>query len=90
MKDSDWMVDANCKDTDSDYFFTQGDATAYEDKNLISRICSNCDVLKECQDYSIKYDVLGWWGNTSEKQRRDIRQKLNITPIQIVSERVYE
>ena len=70
--------------------FFPGDTKQYENIKMLTRICNNCDVLKQCQEYSLRHAVLGWWGNTSEKQRRDIRQKLNITPIQIVSEGVYK
>lgn len=90
MQELDWMDKANCKDTDTDYFFTEGDSTMYMDKQLISRICSNCDVIKQCHDYSLRYNVLGWWANTSEKIRREQRRQLNITPIQVVSEGVYQ
>lgn len=89
MEELNWMDNANCSGTDTEQFFPIDETKQYSNKPLLTRICNGCEVLKECQDYSLRYAVQGWWGNTSEKQRRDKRQKLNITPIQIVSERVY-
>lgn len=89
VENIEWMDRANCIGTDTEHFFTVGDGTMYENKPILRRICSNCEVLAECKDYSLRYAVQGWWGNTSEKMRRDERQRLRITPIQIVSEGVY-
>jgi len=90
MEELKWMEQANCSGLDTEDFFAGDDTKVYENKPLLTRICSNCDVLKQCQDYSLRYNVQGWWGNTSEKQRRTKRQQLNITPIQIVSDKVYK
>jgi hypothetical protein len=80
------MEQANCVGTDTNQFFT--DKTMYENKELLKRICSNCDVVTECLEYSLRYNVQGWWGGTSEKMRRDIRYRLKITPVEIIEERV--
>jgi hypothetical protein len=85
-----WMDKAGCIGLDTDHFFAGDETKVYDNKPLLQKICSNCDVLEQCQEYSLRYAVQGWWGNTSEKQRREKRQQLNITPIAIVSERVYE
>jgi len=90
VKELKWMDKANCSTTDTEYFFAVDDTKQYSNKSFLTRICNNCEVIKECQDYSLRYAVLGWWGNTSEKQRREKRRQLNITPIQIVSEGVYQ
>lgn len=90
MEEIEWMDKANCIGSDPEQFFTFGDNTMYENKPMLKRICDNCDVIAECRDYSLRYAVQGWWANTSEKIRRDERQRLRITPIQIVSEGVYQ
>lgn len=90
MEEMTWADRANCQGTDTNHFFTDSDSTMYMDKPLISRICSNCEVINECHDYSLRYNVLGWWANTSEKIRREQRRQLNIIPISIGSEGVYE
>lgn len=86
MENVKWMERANCIGTDTDQFFT--DKTMYENKHLLQRICSNCDVLEECRKYSLRYNVQGWWGGMSEKMRRDTRYRLKITPVEIIEERV--
>lgn len=90
MEDIKWMNKGNCVGIDTEQFFPGDETKVYENKPFLQRICSNCEVLEECKDYSLRYAVQGWWGGTSEKTRRDLRQKLRITPIAIVSDRVYE
>lgn len=88
MEELKWMDSANCIGVDVEQFFPD-ETKQYGNKEMLARICNNCDVLKQCQDYSLRYAVQGWWAKTSERQRRDKRQQLNITPIPIVSEGVY-
>ena len=90
MEELRWMNEANCVSVDVEQFFPTDMNTMYENKPYLKRICDNCDVLKECQEYSLRYAVQGWWGNTSEYQRKEKRRQLGIAPIQIVSEGVYE
>lgn len=90
MEDLKWMDSANCTGVDTNYFFPVDDTKQYHSKELLTRICNNCEVKDKCQEYSLRYAVLGWWANTTERQRRDRRQKLNIKPIQIFSEGVYQ
>jgi hypothetical protein len=90
VEDLKWMKSANCSGIDTEYFFTPGESTQYENLPMIKRICSNCTVLPECKAYALKYYVLGWWANTSEKIRREERRRLGITAIPIVSDGVYK
>ena len=82
MEEVEWMSRANCTGIDTNQFFTE--TTTYENLPTLRQICANCDVVKECHAYALKYNVLGWWGNTSEKIRRDQRRVLKIIPIDIV------
>lgn len=86
MEEVAWQIKANCAGTDSEQFFTQGDSTMYENVAALKRICNSCEVKAECHDYSLRYNVLGWWANTSEKVRREERRRLNIIPVSIVLE----
>ena len=74
----------NCEDTDSEAFFTPEGSKTYANLNLLKKICGNCAVVNECLDYALKYEVLGYWGNTSEAQRDRLRTKLNIIPISVL------
>jgi hypothetical protein len=74
----------NCQDTDSEAFFTPEGTTTYPNLAALKRICGSCAVVNECLDYALKYEVLGYWGNTSDIQRSRIRAKLNIIPISVL------
>jgi hypothetical protein len=90
LEEVEWMDRANCSSTDTNQFFTIGDSTMYENIGALKRICGNCEVIAECRKYSLRYNVMGWWANTSEKVRREERRRLNIIAIPITSEGVYQ
>ena len=75
----DFTIEANCNGLDTELFFTD-ESKVYSELPLLKRVCNNCVVKNECLDYALHHAVLGWWGGTSEKTRRELRQKLNITP----------
>ena len=75
--------EANCADTDSEAFFTEEKASTYPNIHILRRICGSCSVVNECLDYALKHEVMGYWGNTTEYQRKDIRKRLNIIPRQL-------
>ena len=75
--------EANCADTDSEAFFTTEGTSTYSNISMLRRICGSCTVKEDCLDYALKHEVLGYWGNTTEHQRRKIRQRLNIIPRQL-------
>ena len=70
----------NCQGTDEEAFFVPDGSSTYTDIATLRRICGDCKVKSECLDYSLKHAVLGYWGNTTENQRADLRKKLNIVP----------
>jgi len=74
---------ANCKNSDPEAFFTEEKASTYPNIRMLRKICSACPVANECLDYALKHEVMGYWGNTTEYQRKDIRRKLNIIPRQL-------
>ena len=59
-------------------FFVEEDAKHYKESELLKRVCGNCMVKTECLDYALHHAVVGWWGGTSEKQRREMREKQEI------------
>jgi hypothetical protein len=71
----------NCESTDTELFFVPDGSGTYTEMKALKTICSNCLVQKECLNYALKYNVLGYWGNTTEGQRHGLRKQLNITPI---------
>jgi hypothetical protein len=73
----------NCESTDTELFFVPDGSGTYKEMKALKTICGNCLVQKECLDYALKHEVLGYWGNTTEFQRKKLRQKLNIIPRQL-------
>ena len=75
--------EANCADTDSEAFFTETGSSTYPNLLLLKRVCGSCTVVDQCLDYALRHDVMGYWGNTTESQRKKLRTKLNIIPRQL-------
>jgi len=71
---------ANCEGTDPEIFFTQDRSSTYTEVLALKRICGNCAVVKECLDHPLRHQVMEYWGNTNEIQRKMMRKKLNIIP----------
>lgn len=69
---------ANCAGTETEDWFT--DKKVYDNKDTLRRICGACMAKDECLQYALEYNVIGYWAGTSEKERRDMRRKLNIIP----------
>ena len=72
LAEEQWKVQANCSGSDTEAFFTEAQG-AYADRPMLTRICGACSVQKECLEYAIKYNMEGWWANTTDQQRRRIR-----------------
>ena len=70
----------NCASTDNELFFVQDGESTYKQIKMLKKICGSCVVQKECLEYALNYNVLGYWGNTTEHQRKAIRQARNIIP----------
>ena len=75
--------ETNCADTDPEAFFTEAGSSTYTNVGMLKRICGSCMVKDQCLEYALKYEVMGYWGNTTELQRRRLRKKLNIIPRQL-------
>jgi len=41
-------------------------------------ICRECEVVKPCLEYALRYEALGIWGGTGEVEREMIRRERNI------------
>jgi WhiB family redox-sensing transcriptional regulator len=69
---------ANCTSIDPELFFPVGEIKP-EIESLLCRICMNCPINRECLEYALEIKVYGYWGGTTEHQRKVIRKKLKIT-----------
>ena len=71
----DWMDDAYCKPgsgIDGELFFpTRTEPNASDE---VITACKRCTVREECLEYALADPtIVGIWGNTSAKKRRQIR-----------------
>ena len=65
-----WMQRGACRGNGPDTFFPTGRA----DAAVAKLICADCPVKTECLNYAMRNgDIVGIWGGTSEKQRRQLR-----------------
>lgn len=73
-----WQGTPNCRSVDPEEFFVPEGSSTYTNINILKKICNNCEVKQQCLKYSLENSVFGWWGGTTEFQRRALRKKLNI------------
>ena len=44
-------------------------------------ICATCPMIKECRDYSLRFDTIhGIWAGLDRHERYDLQKKLGIAP----------
>jgi hypothetical protein len=71
-KDTTWYNEAHCLGSDTEAFFIDTDHFNYPPE--LKKICGDCVVKNKCLDFAIKYTMLGYWGGTTEKERRHIKK----------------
>lgn len=71
--DMDWYSKARCQNSDTEAFFVEERGMSYEEP--VARICNSCSVKNECLNFAIKYKMQGFWGGTTEQQRRTMRRR---------------
>lgn len=45
------------------------------------QICSECPIMYECLCYAMHHETFGIWGGKTERERHQLRRKMNITVI---------
>lgn len=76
-------TEAKCRETDPEIFFPSGFQSTNEIKVVLS-LCSSCPVFTKCREYSLTYDVDGWWAGTTQAERKRIQKERGISPIPIL------
>ena len=71
-KDTQWYDDAACKGSDPESFFAETRGGDYI--KAVKKICQGCTVQSECLNFAVKYRMQGYWGGTTEQQRRRMRR----------------
>ena len=74
--DFTWQKRANCQGLDTRLFFpSQGEAI---DPKLVEA-CESCPVRQDCLNHALHWEHYGYWGGTSEKERKRLRKSLKIS-----------
>jgi len=81
MNYPEWNGTPNCRSADPEAFFTADGSGTYTEVIALKRVCGSCEVQKQCLDYALKHEVSGFWGGTTESQRRKTREQLGIKSI---------
>jgi WhiB family redox-sensing transcriptional regulator len=71
-KDTQWYDRAACKGTDPESFFVEDRGCDYT--NVVKTICKSCPVKNECLNFAVKYRMQGYWGGSTEQERRRMRR----------------
>ena len=82
--DLTWHEQAACAGMDTNKFYLPttdsgpGGNQKYEHEKEIRAACDSCPVAMQCLDHALRYEHHGWFANTTNKDRRELRRKLNI------------
>jgi WhiB family redox-sensing transcriptional regulator len=76
--DLTWQQDAKCKGIPTEEFYPgRGQVISWKLRDC----CSACPVKEACLDHALNHEMYGFWGGTTEHQRRSIRQMKGISLI---------
>lgn len=71
--DLTWIRFGACRGMPTDIFMPKEDGKT-PNYNKARKICSGCPVVQDCLDYALACgkDNVGYWGNTTQRERLDI------------------
>ena len=70
-----------CAQVGVDWFFTDEVTGRKVNAAEMRQVCDGCDLLVECREYALHNSVSGFWGGTTERERRRIRVREGIIPV---------
>jgi WhiB family transcriptional regulator, redox-sensing transcriptional regulator len=74
-EEMEWQLSGACREMDSWIFFPEG-RTNEGDVRWAKRICRDCPVRAECQEWALsRHEEYGVWGGLSDKERKAIWKK---------------
>jgi WhiB family redox-sensing transcriptional regulator len=65
-----------CSEVDTELFFP--DTGKNDQAAVAKKICRKCPHITECFEWALRNERFGIWGASSERDRRNLRAKLNI------------
>ncbi len=73
---TNWRVDALCREKDPELFFPVGaSGPALVQVAEAKAVCRTCPVMDACLDWALDNDEQGVWGGTDEEDRRRIQRR---------------
>lgn len=77
---ADWQSQGLCREEDKAYLFIEyidGTSTLSKTQQYekMRAICDQCPVKADCLSYAVVHEAIGFWGGTSESERRKIRSQ---------------
>ena len=74
--DETWFENAFCNgmETNKFYDFQKEEEPNAQQRQMLSNVCVNCEVMDSCLAYAIKYNEDGWWGMATKKERLALRR----------------
>ena len=72
-EDTLWFDKAACAGKNTELFFVDEPEEPYPAE--LKGLCKNCPVNNDCLQYAIKYRMQGYWGGTTDAERKQIKRK---------------
>lgn len=72
-----------CRSQDPTVFFPTNARESWYWPQVTRPLCANCTFLDACRDYAVSHDVHGFWGGLNQKERKEERERLGISPISL-------
>lgn len=84
MKYPAFTGDEPCAQTGADFFISDGDSNRYRNVRQLRAICGACPMQEPCLEYALHVKVVGFWGGTTDEERRRIRRRRGIRAARIL------
>lgn len=84
MKYPAFTGDEPCAQTGGDFFVADGKSNRYRNVRQLRAICSGCPMREPCLEYALHVSVQGFWGGTTDDERRRIRRSRGIRAKQVM------
>jgi WhiB family redox-sensing transcriptional regulator len=67
-----WQASAACRGKPPEWFMPERGDQLHD----VREICAGCAVAGPCLDWALVHHEVGFWGGTSERERRRLRAEL--------------
>lgn len=83
-------TEAACAGLPVDMFFMEiGEMVSDKHLKPFRTLCSNCPVVDICLEWAVVHEKYGFWGGTTERERKSIRRKNHLVCSDIHAQDLY-